>query len=134
MGSPFLDLVTFVKVDLRAIAPSELAPIARKLIHRGIRLIAEKVETRTEHELSLGSGYEFFQDISSASRPSFILAIFRRCNRASSDSFGRHSTRNSTFLRWRQSSAPMSRSAIACCAISTPPHSASIRFAPSCTR
>jgi EAL and modified HD-GYP domain-containing signal transduction protein len=61
MGTPFLDLVSFVKVDLRASVSSELAPIANRLAHRGIRLIAEKVETRDEFELSLGAGYEFFQ-------------------------------------------------------------------------
>ena len=61
LGSPFLDLVTFVKVDLRLNEPSKLGAIAHKLSSRGLRLIAEKVETREELQLSRAAGYHFFQ-------------------------------------------------------------------------
>ncbi|HEY3297774.1 MAG TPA: EAL domain-containing protein, partial [Armatimonadota bacterium] len=61
MGSPLLDLVSFVKVDLRLNERSQLGAIAHRLSSRGLRLIAEKVETREELELAQSAGYQFFQ-------------------------------------------------------------------------
>jgi c-di-GMP-related signal transduction protein len=61
MGSPFLSLVTFVKVDLRATERSQLANISRRLSSRGLQLLAEKVETREEFALCLDAGYQYFQ-------------------------------------------------------------------------
>lgn len=61
MGSPFLDLVSFVKVDLRLNEKTQLCAIAQRLSNRGLRLIAEKVETREELEISHAAGYQYFQ-------------------------------------------------------------------------
>ena len=61
LGSPFLDLVHFVKVDLRATEQRQWAPLAERLSRRGLKLVAEKVETRTEFRISLQAGYHYFQ-------------------------------------------------------------------------
>jgi len=61
LGSPFLDLVHFVKVDLRATEQRQWAPVAERLSRRGLKLVAEKVETRAEFRASLNAGYDYFQ-------------------------------------------------------------------------
>lgn len=61
LGTPFLDIATFVKVDLRANPASQIGPLAVKLARRGLRLIAEKVESREELDCSLQAGYHLFQ-------------------------------------------------------------------------
>jgi EAL and modified HD-GYP domain-containing signal transduction protein len=61
MGSPFFELVSFVKLDLRATDPSQIRPIAKKLSHRGFQLVAEKVETREEFDVCLHAGFQYFQ-------------------------------------------------------------------------
>jgi c-di-GMP-related signal transduction protein len=60
-GSPLLELVKYVKVDLRATTRSEQKTIARQLIRRGITLVAEKVETREDFDFVASLGYTFFQ-------------------------------------------------------------------------
>ena len=61
MGSPLLEIVSFVKVDLRLNEKTHLGTIAQRLSSRGLRLIAEKVETREELEFAQAVGYHFFQ-------------------------------------------------------------------------
>lgn len=61
MDSAFLDLATYIKVDLRATSRNDQATIAQRLSRRGLILIAEKVETRDEFEFASGVGYQFFQ-------------------------------------------------------------------------
>lgn len=60
--APLLDLVDFVKVDFLATAdPASRAAVAARLAPRGIRLVAEKVETREAVDEATASGYTFFQ-------------------------------------------------------------------------
>jgi EAL and modified HD-GYP domain-containing signal transduction protein len=61
LNSPFLDLVTVVKVDIRANKRTAQARIAQELGRRRLILLAEKVETRQEFEFLLGHGYRYFQ-------------------------------------------------------------------------
>jgi EAL and modified HD-GYP domain-containing signal transduction protein len=61
LGSPFLELVSFVKADLRLNDKEQVVSIAQRLSSRGLRLIAEKVETREELEFSQAAGYQYFQ-------------------------------------------------------------------------
>jgi EAL and modified HD-GYP domain-containing signal transduction protein len=56
-----LPLVRYVKIDLRALAPGALAPLAVRLRGRGPALLAEKVEDVSEFRTCEGLGFEFFQ-------------------------------------------------------------------------
>lgn len=58
---PLVELATFVKLDLRQHAPTELARSARLLKRRGVTLIAEKVEEAEEHRRCLELGFDGFQ-------------------------------------------------------------------------
>lgn len=60
-GSPFLDIVKYVKVDLRATSREEQEVIARELRRHGLTLVAEKVETREDFEYVSSLGYRYFQ-------------------------------------------------------------------------
>jgi EAL and modified HD-GYP domain-containing signal transduction protein len=57
----FLDVVDWVKVDLRAISGNDSASLALQLKRRKLRLLAEKVETVEERDAALAAGYDFFQ-------------------------------------------------------------------------
>jgi len=61
LGSPLLELVSFVKADLRLNNKEQIVSIAQRLSNRGLRLIAEKVETREELEFTQAAGYQYFQ-------------------------------------------------------------------------
>jgi c-di-GMP-related signal transduction protein len=61
LNSPFLDHVTFVKVDIRGNPQTAQVRIAKELGQRGLRLLAEKVETREEFEFLRQHGYRYFQ-------------------------------------------------------------------------
>lgn len=61
MAEPLLDVIDWVKVDLRALADGEAAKLARKLKPRRLRLLAEKVETQAERDMALAAGYDYFQ-------------------------------------------------------------------------
>ncbi len=60
-SEPFLEIVDFVKVDLRqwnrALDPRALVPLRR----RGLQLLAEKVETPAEQQAALAAGYDLLQ-------------------------------------------------------------------------
>jgi len=55
---PFADIV---KVDFLATNSARQAAIAMDMRRRGIRLLAEKVETREQFDLALSLGYHYFQ-------------------------------------------------------------------------
>jgi c-di-GMP-related signal transduction protein len=57
----FLPFAKYVKLDLLAIPPAELAPLAERLLPRGLRLVAEKVETVDAFDLAKAAGCSFFQ-------------------------------------------------------------------------
>jgi EAL and modified HD-GYP domain-containing signal transduction protein len=60
-GSPFLDVADIVKVDFMGTSPQERQRIARDLAARGVKTLAEKVETVEHFEEASGCGYEYFQ-------------------------------------------------------------------------
>ena len=55
------ELADIVKVDFVQSRPEERVRLADDLIPRGIRLLAEKVETREEFDQALDWGYTYFQ-------------------------------------------------------------------------
>ena len=58
---PLLELVTYVKLDLRELGPDGVAQHAQKLAPYGVRLVAEKVETMVERDACLELGIDLFQ-------------------------------------------------------------------------
>jgi len=58
---PLLDLADIVKVDFLISGPGERQRISTLLRRRGIRMLAEKVETREDYEQAVAMGYELFQ-------------------------------------------------------------------------
>ena len=60
-GSSFLDLADIVKVDWALTTPDERKRIAEDLKNRGIKALAEKVETNEEFEQAKEYGYSYFQ-------------------------------------------------------------------------
>jgi EAL and modified HD-GYP domain-containing signal transduction protein len=58
---PLLGLASFVKLDVRALKPAELGEHLRLLRGRGLRLIAEKVETRDEFKLLRAQLINYYQ-------------------------------------------------------------------------
>ncbi|HUS93184.1 MAG TPA: HDOD domain-containing protein [Phycisphaerae bacterium] len=60
-GHPLLDVVGIVKVDFMGTSPDERVHIMEDLLRRGIRGLAEKVETRQEFEDARQAGYSYFQ-------------------------------------------------------------------------
>jgi len=71
---PLLDMVDYVKVDfLATTAPEDRATLSRLLSARGIRMVAEKVETREDVDEAVRTGYTLFQGFFFA-RPVMIPA------------------------------------------------------------
>jgi len=59
--NPLLSLSDIVKVDFILTSDYQKAEIPRKLRPRGVKLLAEKVETREEFDRAVAWGYEYFQ-------------------------------------------------------------------------
>ncbi len=58
---PLLDLADIVKVDFLLSGPGERQRMSTLLRRRGIRMLAEKVETQEDFEQAVAMGYELFQ-------------------------------------------------------------------------
>lgn len=58
---PLEALADIIKVDILEVGPKELAKHATRLKNQGIRLLAEKVETKQQFELCKAIGFEYFQ-------------------------------------------------------------------------
>ena len=58
---PFLDIVDFVKVDVKQASTEDVARIPPDFHARGIQVVAEKVETEKEFELFRSLGFDYFQ-------------------------------------------------------------------------
>ncbi len=58
---PLLELADIVKVDFLLSGPSERQRISSLLRRRGIKMLAEKVETREDYEQAVAMGYVLFQ-------------------------------------------------------------------------
>ena len=66
-------MADFVKVDFRSTTPAGREQLARKLARRGIRMLAEKVETHDEMSSAMPAGYTYFQGYF-FSRPTVVSA------------------------------------------------------------
>ena len=58
---PLLDVADIVKLDVRALPPATLAEHVRRLRHRDLILLAEKVEDRAEYRVCQELGFDAFQ-------------------------------------------------------------------------
>jgi c-di-GMP-related signal transduction protein len=58
---PLTHIAELIKVDLRSTAKEEQKRLLRTYQPRGIKMLAEKVETYDEFEWALRAGYDFFQ-------------------------------------------------------------------------
>ena len=67
----FIELADFIKVDFRDVPKAERASICARYGKRGIRMLAEKVETRQEFQEALDFGYDYYQGHFFA-RPSIV--------------------------------------------------------------
>lgn len=56
-----VELADYVKLDVLGRAEAEVASVVRSLERPGLRLLAEKVETRAVHEAGLRTGFHLFQ-------------------------------------------------------------------------
>ncbi len=56
-----IDLADFIKVDFRATPQAQRLALAAEFGAAGIRMLAEKVETRAEYEEACAAGYSYFQ-------------------------------------------------------------------------
>jgi c-di-GMP-related signal transduction protein len=61
LESPLLDFADIIKVDFCQCSPAEIRDFPRRLEHRGVKLLAEKVETVDQFRLALESGYTYLQ-------------------------------------------------------------------------
>jgi c-di-GMP-related signal transduction protein len=59
--APLLPFADFVKVDWLNTPAQTCRQLAEELIPKGIKLLAEKVETHEQYHQALGMGYRFFQ-------------------------------------------------------------------------
>ncbi|MHB1397626.1 MAG: EAL and HDOD domain-containing protein [Trichloromonadaceae bacterium] len=59
--APLLDLVDILKIDFLISDVAARADYAARFLPRGIRLLAEKVETLEDYQMALDLGYHYFQ-------------------------------------------------------------------------
>jgi c-di-GMP-related signal transduction protein len=59
--SPLVDLVSIIKVDFHRTTEESRQKLLKVYGRRGIRFLAEKVETRAEFDEAIGAGYSLFQ-------------------------------------------------------------------------
>ena len=60
-AEPLLDLAQLAKVDARGAAPAQLAGLVAKLRGRGIRPVANGVDSHIDHDHCVDAGFELFQ-------------------------------------------------------------------------
>lgn len=77
----FLDFATFVKLDILALGRDELARVIPTLRKRGVRLIAEKVETLTDYAMCKEFGFDYYQGFF-FSQPDIVHAPTNPSNRS----------------------------------------------------
>jgi len=58
---PLLRVADIVKLDVQSLAGDRLAKQVRTLRRHPVKLVAEKVETRSEFDVCLGLGFDYFQ-------------------------------------------------------------------------
>jgi EAL and modified HD-GYP domain-containing signal transduction protein len=60
-GSPLLEMADIVKVDFMGTSPEERKRLGQDLVARGIKALAEKVETVEDFDAAAACGYSYFQ-------------------------------------------------------------------------
>lgn len=55
------EFADIIKVDIMAVGPKQLVAHSQRLKQKGIKLLAEKVETRQQFEFCLKLGFDYFQ-------------------------------------------------------------------------
>ena len=70
---PLLPLIDFVKIDFRETTERDRRALVEKLSPRGIKMVAEKVETRSELQRASEMGYTYFQGYF-FSKPEIVVA------------------------------------------------------------
>ena len=70
---PLLPLVDFVKIDFRETTEMDRRALVEKLSPRGIKMVAEKVETRSGLQQASAMGYTYFQGYF-FSKPEIVVA------------------------------------------------------------
>jgi EAL and modified HD-GYP domain-containing signal transduction protein len=58
---PLIDLADLLKVDVKITSPQKTAALAKQYAHRGVRILAKKVETQEEFVAAKKAGCEYFQ-------------------------------------------------------------------------
>lgn len=58
---PLIDLADIVKVDILQVGPKQLLDHVQRIKDKGVRLLAERVETREQFEFSKKIGFDYFQ-------------------------------------------------------------------------
>jgi c-di-GMP-related signal transduction protein len=59
--APLVDIADIIKVDFRLTGREEQRALVSRFAHRGIRMLAEKVETHEEYAAGMEMGYSLFQ-------------------------------------------------------------------------
>jgi EAL and modified HD-GYP domain-containing signal transduction protein len=59
--APLVELADYIKVDFLATPHPEQERLAREMLRRNVRLIAEKVETQEAFQKGMAMGYRYFQ-------------------------------------------------------------------------
>lgn len=93
--APLVALADFIKVDFRLTSLVQQRALAARFHARGIRMIAEKVETHEEYEEGMAMGYSLFQGyffcrpeiMQHREIPSFKLAYFELLRAATAPEF-----------------------------------------------
>lgn len=58
---PLEEFADIIKVDIMAVGPKQMVTHSQRLKQKGIKLLAEKVETRQQFEFCLKLGFDYFQ-------------------------------------------------------------------------
>jgi EAL and modified HD-GYP domain-containing signal transduction protein len=58
---PLIDLADLLKVDVKITSPQKIAALAKQYAHRGVRILAKKVETQEEFAAAQKAGCDYFQ-------------------------------------------------------------------------
>lgn len=93
--APLVEIADFIKVDFRLTNRLEQRALAARYAGRGIRMLAEKVETPEEYAVAMDMGYSLFQGyffcrpeiLHQRAIPSFKLAYLQLLQTVAADDF-----------------------------------------------
>jgi c-di-GMP-related signal transduction protein len=99
---PLIEIADFIKVDFRLTSRVEQRTLAARYAEKGIRMLAEKVETQEEFSEAMEMGYSLFQGYFFASRKCCSSATFPHSNWPTSNCWEQPWPPNSTSRHWPQ--------------------------------